>query len=284
MIGTMTSARAELLRMRKWPAVWVILGVWALLAVVFGYVFNYASYRTGNTGFSNRGANTQQLLAEVLPANVPSMMLQGMPLFGAALMMVLGAMVAGNGYVWGTWKTVFTQGPSKTSTVAGALGALTVFVAGAVLATLVLDIGASLLIAAIESADVVRPDTGALLRSLGGGFLILQMWAVAGFGLGTLTRSPTLSVGLGLVWALVVENLLRGVANLLGPIDAFVHALPGTAAGSLVGSQTGVSASGDTTPGVLNNLTGAQSAGALVAYAVALPLLTLLLVRRRDVS
>jgi hypothetical protein len=130
----------------------------------------------------------------------------------------------------------------------------------------------------------VWPDSGALLRSLGGGFLILQMWAMAGFALGTLTRSPTLSVGLGLVWALVVENLLRGVAGMLGPIDAFAHGLPGTAAGSLVGSQTGVSASGDTTPGVLNILTGAQSAGVLAAYAVVLPVLTLLLIRRRDVS
>lgn len=36
-----------------------------------------------------------------------------------ALMPVLGAVVAGNGYGWGTWKTVFTQGPSRRSTVLG---------------------------------------------------------------------------------------------------------------------------------------------------------------------
>ena len=34
-------------------------------------------------------------------------------MFGGALMMVLGAIIAGNGYGWGTWKTVFTQGPSR---------------------------------------------------------------------------------------------------------------------------------------------------------------------------
>ena len=49
----------------------------------------------------------------MMPANVPDVLIQGMPMFGGALMMVLGAIVAGNGYGWGTWKTVFTQGPSR---------------------------------------------------------------------------------------------------------------------------------------------------------------------------
>ena len=57
--------------------------------------------------------------------------------------------------------------------------------------------------------------------SVGGGILVLEMWALAGFALGTLARGPALSVGLGLVWALVLENLLRGVGALLGPVEAF---------------------------------------------------------------
>ena len=43
-------------------------------------------------------------------------------MFGGALMMVLGAIVAGNGYGWGTWKTVLTQGPSRRSVVDGLAG------------------------------------------------------------------------------------------------------------------------------------------------------------------
>ena len=45
---------------------------------------------------------------------MPDVLVQGLPMFGGALVMVLGAIVAGNGYGWGTWKTVFTQGPSRT--------------------------------------------------------------------------------------------------------------------------------------------------------------------------
>ena len=59
----------------------------------------------------------------------------------------------------------------------------------------------------------------------------MEMWALVGFLLGTLARGPALSVGLGLVWALVVENLLRGVGALLGPVEAFTKILPGTGGG-----------------------------------------------------
>jgi hypothetical protein len=37
------------------------------------------------------------------------------------------------------------------------------------------------------------------------------------------------------VWALAVENLLRGVSNVLEPVEAITDVLPGTAAGSLAG-------------------------------------------------
>ena len=109
------------------------------------------------------------------------------------------------------------------------------------------------------------------------------MWALAGFFLGTVARGPALSVGLGLVWALVVENLLRGVGTLLSPVEAFTHVLPGTAAGSLVGSIVGVEPGGDGTPGVVDTLSAGQATWVLAAYVVLLPAVALLLVRRRDV-
>jgi len=121
MAAILASTRAELLRLRKWPAVWVTIGAWLALAAMFGYVFNYVSYATGDNGFSNEGQTAASLLADLLPANVPAVMIQGTPMFGGALMMVLGALVAGGGYGWGTWKTVFTQGPSRTAAVLGSL-------------------------------------------------------------------------------------------------------------------------------------------------------------------
>lgn len=277
------STRAELLRMRKWPAVWVTLGAWIALSLMFGYLFSYLSYKTGDLTFADEGSTREALLDGLMPASVPDVLVQGMPMFGGALMLVLGAIVAGNGYGWGTWKTVFTQGPSRTSSALGSLVAITTFVVGVVFVTLALYVGVSLLIATTESQPVVWPAAAALVESVAGGMLVLEMWALVGFALGTLARGPALSVGLGLVWALVLENLLRGVGTLLGPVEAFTTVLPGTAAGSLVGALIGGTGSPDDTPGVLDVLSGTQATLMVLAYVVVLPLLAITLIRRRDV-
>lgn len=281
MNAVIASTRAEALRLRKWPAVWVTIGAWLFLAALFGYLFTYVSYATGDENFTGEGASSAQLLASVLPESVPDVLVQGTPMFGGALMMVLGAIVAGNGYGWGTWKTVFTQGPSRTSAVTGSLIAVTLTVAATVLATLMMCIGISVAIAAAESQTITWPSAGALAESAGVAFLVLDMWAMFGFALGTVARSAALSVGLGLVWALVLENLLRGVGALLGPVETFTEVLPGTAAGSLVGALVGGQGG---TPGVLTTLTGTQAVWGVVAYAVLLPLVAVLVVRRRDVA
>ncbi|HEX6515678.1 MAG TPA: ABC transporter permease [Nocardioidaceae bacterium] len=284
MTGLLRSTRAELLRTRRWPAVWITLGAWMLLNALFGYVFNYVSYATGDSSFSNEGASAAGLLPGLLPVAVPDVLVQGMPMFGGALMMVLGAILAGNGFGLGTWKTVFTQGPSRTSAVGGSLVALTLWVVGIVLATLACDFVFSLLIAAAEDQAVVWPSVGSLAEALGGGVMVLEMWAVAGFLLGVLARGPALSVGLGLVWALVVENLLRGVGNLLSGVETVTQFLPGTAAGSLVGAVVGTPTTGDDTPGVLTTLSGTEATVTVAVYLVVLPLVALVVMRRRDVA
>jgi ABC-2 type transport system permease protein len=274
------STRAELLRLRRWPAVWVTLGAWLALAATFGYLFNYLAHATGSQNFATDGQSAGSLLAQVLPGNVPAVLVQGTPMFGGALMMVLGALVAGSGYGWGTWKTVFTQGPSRTSAVLGSMAAVGVLVLGLVLASALMSFGLALGIAALEDVAVVWPAVTELATGMGYAYLILLMWALVGFGLGTLARGPALSVGLGLVWALVLENLLRGVGTLLSAVEAFTLLTPGTAAGSLVGAFVGVT--GD--PGVIDVLSRERSLVTLAAYVVLVPVATLLLVRRRDVD
>ncbi len=280
----MNSTRAELLRLRKWPAVWVTIGAWMAMALMFGYLFNYIAYKTGDESFSSEGESSAQLLHDLLPASMPDVLVQGLPLWGGALAMVLGAIVAGNGYGWGTWKTIFTQGPSRTSSVGGSMLALVIIEVGVMVMTLALMSVVTLAIAAGESQPIDWPSMSVLLKSAAGGLLVLEMWALLGYALGTLARGPALSVGLGLVWALVVENLLRGVGSLLGPIESVTHVLPGTSAGSLIGAIVDVGANPTDTPGVLDVVSGGQALITVLVYAVALPAIVVLLVRRRDVT
>jgi ABC-type transport system involved in multi-copper enzyme maturation permease subunit len=278
------STRAELLRVRRWPALWTTVAAELLLNLLFGYVFGYVSYRSGSTGGMSDLPRDRQL-AELLPDAIPRVAVQGMPMFAGALVLVLGALVAGNGYSWGTVKTVALQGPGRVTSYAGTLVALAVVVVGLVGALFASDVAASLLVAVTEGQPVVAPGAVDLLSSLGGGVLVMLVWTLAGMLVGTVARGPALAVGLGLVWVLAVENLLRGVGSIWSPMQRVTDVLPGTAAGSLAGAvgATPVSEPGGT-PGVLTTLSGGTSVALLVAYAVVFALGTGWLVLRRDIT
>ncbi len=283
MTALIRSTRAELLRLSRWPALWVLAATWLTLNVVFGYVFDYIAYRTGDSAGPNTGVPPEELLAGVLPDAAPAVLVQGMPMFGGAILMILGALAAGSGYGWGTWKTVLTQGPGRSAAVGGTLVALATVVLGVVLGTAAVDLGVSNALAVAEGRPVDLPPAGELIEAVGVGLLVLGMWTTAGVLLGSLARSPALAVGLGLVWALVVENLLRGVSGLLAGLAVLTDHLPGTAAGSLVGAL-GASGQAGGAPGVLTNLPGSTALVALATYLVAFTAATLLLIRRRDLA
>ncbi|MFB8279904.1 ABC transporter permease [Nocardia colli] len=273
------STKAEALRLRKWPAFWIILGTWILLNLTFSYLFNYLAYTSGESGRMSNGLPKDALLHQMLPAAVPEVFTQGMAMFGGALMLVLGALTTGSGYGWGTWKTVFTQGPSRISAVSGVLVSLVVVVAGLVLTAFVVDIGVASLIGATQSQTLALPSLQQSALGILTGIAILGMWTLAGALIGTIARGPALAVGLGLVWVLVVENLLRGVASIFSPIAVLTDHLPGTAAGSMAGAMRTVGAG---TPGVLDILSRTESLIMLGSYIALFVAGTLWLMRRRD--
>ncbi|MFE9326092.1 ABC transporter permease [Nocardia sp. NPDC052278] len=276
----MASTRAEMLRLRKWPAFWIILGTWILLNLTFSYLFNYLAYSSGDMKTMSNGVPKDVLLHQMLPAAVPEVFTQGMAMFGGALMLILGALTIGSGYGWGTWKTVLTQGPSRTNAIGGALISLAVTVIGLVCVAFVADIGVASIIATTQSQSLALPGLGQALNGIITGTAILGMWTLAGALIGAIARGPALAVGLGLVWVLVVENLLRGVAAIFSPIKVLTDHLPGTAAGSMAGAMRTVD--GPSTPGVLDILSRTQSLIALVVYVALFAAGTMWLVQRRD--
>jgi ABC-type transport system involved in multi-copper enzyme maturation permease subunit len=273
------TTRAELRRLLRWPATWVLGGVWIALNILFTYVFDWISYRTGETtGPAEAGVRLDTLL----PGAIPDVLAQGMPMFGGAIVMILGALAVGSGYGWGTWKTVYTQGPSRAASFGGTLTALLVLVAGLVLATVGLDFAMSSVVAAVEGGSAALPGFGGLATSYGGAVLILAMWTAGGVLLGVLARGPALAVGLGLVWSLVVENLLRGVANALPSIEGITNRMPGSSAGSVAGALGATDVADGGAPGVLHVLSGVAATGWTVGYLVVCVAVALALVTRRD--
>ncbi|KOV85106.1 ABC transporter permease [Nocardia sp. NRRL S-836] len=269
----MGSVKAELLRLWKWPATWVLIGIWLVLTLTFGYVFNYLAL---NGGSNTRDLTQQQLISALQPENVGAAVVRGLPMFGGAIILVLAALAVGSGYGWGTWKTTLTAGPRRVSAMGGTLGALAVIVVVLVALTFVVDLGAAVTVASVEGWDWTLPGTAAL-ESLGASLLIAAMWTGFGVFLGVVTKGPALAVGLGLMWAIVVENLLRGVGSLLGPVEDLTKVLPGGSAGNMAGAVGGNGA-----PGVLTDLSGTTAALFLVGYIVFFVGTATLLKVRRD--
>src|ERR1019366_3518473 len=115
------SLRAELTKIGHWPAYWALLALWAILAIVFGYVTPYLAYANPVAGTSALAQQTA--LAGLLPAQIVGE-IRGYPLFGGVIALAIGALAMGSEFGWGTWTTILLQEPGRARVVAGKLLAL----------------------------------------------------------------------------------------------------------------------------------------------------------------
>ena len=277
------SYRAELLKLRKRSSVWVLFGAGLVLSLIFGYALPYLGYVTGDDNPQTAGIPRAEVLRGLLPESVVDNTIGGFPVFAGALALVLGAIVVGGEYVWGTLKTILTQRAGRGTVLGAQLLALLTMLAGWVLGIFVACAVCSAGIAAAEGADLNWPGPIDLLQGLAGGWLVLTMWCLAGAVLAVAFRNVALPIGLGVVWILGVETLLAGVVNSLLPdLAVLSDALPGANAGSLVFAVTGM-ATVDAPPGVRDAVGGTRALITLIGYAAAFAALAAYSTRRRDV-
>ena len=280
------SFSAELLKLRKRPATWVLLGVVLGLTQLFGYVLPYSSWLTSDQNFRTQGLDPQAVLAGTLPGELVPTSLGGFPVFAGALALILGALATGSEYGWGTMQTALTQRPSRLAVHAGKLAALAASTLAIVAATFALNAAVASVIATVESRPLDYPSPAELAMGVGSGWLILGMWCGLGALLGFAFRGVALPIGLGVVWVLGVENLVSAVADsLLTGLRPLRDVLPGVNAGSLVWSLApGGGSSGQAPPGVVDAVTGGRATLSLALYVAAFAVAGALLVRRRDVG
>jgi hypothetical protein len=129
------------------------------------------------------------------------------------------------------------------------------------------------------------PPINALLTGVAGGWLVVGMWCLAGAFLGILVRGTALGVGIGLVWMLAVENLLRIFGSIVEAADVAQRLLPGTNAGALV-AALGVPVQGQPggTPGVTDVVDGRSGTLVLVAYLAIFVAASAALISRWDIA
>lgn len=276
----MNGISAELLLLRKRAGVWVLLAIWTALAVFFSYVLPYVIEPEHAVGPSRP-------LDDLMPRQLVATLSGGFPFFGGAVALILAVLIFGSEYSAGAWKTLFTQRPGRLYVFAAKLTALglalvpfvlTVFVAGAV---------SSYLVAISEGAPVSWPSAGLLLRGFLSDWLILAVWAAAGVMLTVIVRGTALAMGIGILYALVIEGLISAFSSqvdALEPTGQFFLRANAYSLTRAVGASVAAAASNG--PGAFSGpyVDGVQAVLVLAAYTAGFLLIASVLLRRRDVQ
>jgi ABC-2 type transport system permease protein len=253
------SVAAELLVTRKRLSTWILLGIWTLLALLFAYVVPYVAYLNDPS---------RNPLIDVLPGRLVGTLLAGFPFFGGVFALQLGVLAFGSDYGWGTLKTLFIQRPPRLHVFVAKLLALAVALVPFVLVVFAVGALASSAIAVREGADVAWPSAWLVLRGIG-------------------AACTALAVGIGVLYALVIERLLSALAGEISAVDRLVEFFIRANAYSLV-SGLGVSASdvADNGPGSFSGpfVGTGQSLAVLGAYLAVFLVAAAAVLWRRDVA
>jgi len=270
------SVNAELLVLRRRAATWILLGIWTFLGVFFAYILPYALNPEDALG-----------LEEFLPESLAGTLIAGFPFFGGVFAFMLGVFALGSEYDRDTLKTLLVQGPGRTTVFAAKLVALALVLIAFVLTVFVGGAIASVVIAQIEDAPIVWPSAWLLVRALSAAWLILAAWAALGVLLGVLTRGTSLAIGLGILYALVIEGLLSAFAesiSLLEPLtQVFLRANGYSIATALGAPAASIESSG---PGSYGGpfVDSIQALAVLVVFMLGFAALAAFALRRRDVA
>ena len=191
--------KAEWRKNRFRPAFLVSSGiVGAITAVAYGVNW----YQALHPGAGNR--QVASLLTLYPDQVVNNVMGAGFPI-GAAIAIVVGALVAGSEYSWGTMKTSLTQGPGRLTTW---FGRVVVFAAWMGIMTLILfAVGAasSVVVASFQGHAIAWPAAVDIAKGIGAIWLVFAVNGAIGLALGTLIRSSAAALGIGLIYVLAVE-------------------------------------------------------------------------------
>jgi ABC-2 type transport system permease protein len=268
--------RAELTKTLHRTAIWWLVAIACLLELTFTYLIPYA----GLSGLAD-GPTSDRGLASMLPARFIGNSLGGMPIFVGSLALIIGVLVIGTEYASQTWKTVLAQGSSRLSVYAAKLGVASAWGLILTVGLLAVSAVASAVVAGLKDQPMHWPGATDLLGGFAAGWLILTMWAALGIVMAVAMRGLALPIGLGLVWMLVVQNLLEAIAApLIAGIAEAQKWLPGPNAGSLAFALGANPAS----PGVAGLVGSGRAALMVAAYLAAFAVAGGLLLSRRDIT
>jgi ABC-2 type transport system permease protein len=205
---------------------------------------------------------------------------------GGVFALILGVLLQGSEYGWGTIKTLYTQRDGRLAMLLGKLGALAILVLVMVLGLYAVDAVSSAAVALIDGKSLDFPDATTIAKGIGAMFLIYGFWSLFGFLLATLFRQSAMAIGLGLAYALVIEGIIFGFGGgLLGDwVKKIQEWFPLANTGYLTESFGTIRLRGIDTGPSQPYADATHAVLVLAAYVVVFILVSAMVVQRRDVT
>jgi ABC-type transport system involved in multi-copper enzyme maturation permease subunit len=249
--------------------------------MMFAYLLPYLTLSAGADG------PTQTPLAALLPERLTGQLLGGFPFFGGVIALMLGVLAIGSDYGWDTLKTLLMQRSGRLRVLSAKLVALAVGLMPFVLGIFAAGAVGSYAIARAEGAAIEWPSAWDLVRALAAGWLVLAAWAALGVLLAALSRGTSLAIGMGILYAFVIEGLLAALAGEVSWLGSLVeYSLRANAYSLVTAFGVPTEALTDNGPGSFFGpfVDGSQATLVLGGFLAVFLSFSAFLVRRRDVG
>lgn len=277
----LTCMRAELLKFRKRPAIWMLCIIFLGLILCMGYVFPYLFIVIIPTQDAELRMLMQEFQAALFPPMIVAKLLPLATSVGGPIAVILGCITVGSEYSWGTLKTIFTQYPRRFQVLGGKFLTLGLFLALWVLLVFGLASASSLLIAVVESGDMRWPAVADIFLGMGALWLILAVWVAVGMMFTLLAQSTTLGMGLGLMQIMLIEGMFNFLSFQNPVFQSIRQILPGANANALATAFSSPLLSIE--HGMLSSPIGVgQATGVLAGYILGVILLSCWIFGKRD--
>jgi ABC-type transport system involved in multi-copper enzyme maturation permease subunit len=273
---------AEWLKFRKRPANWVLALLLVATLLVFTYILSYVIFTHPPRGFNTEGGPPPSVLKRLaFPENLVASVLNDLGGLGIAIVLIMGALSAGNEYSWLTWQTILIQRPARLQVILGKLALLFVVTFLLVLVLFGLAAVTSFVLVQIDGSTSAFPKPAELVKAIGAAWLILATWTAFGVALAVLFRGVAGSIGAGLIYFFVVEGLIAGLLRDVTGVKEVLKFLPGVNGTAMVRAfSSTVPTRGNAAPLV----SAGRGAITLAVYVLAFTVVSALIVRRRDLA
>jgi ABC-2 type transport system permease protein len=280
--------RAELLVLRKWRVVWMLVALSPAIVLVQSYVFGFLEYllvTPAEAMAMNLGSPPQQL-GPLFPSQA---VIVAVSQFEITLpFLLLGAVVAGSDWSFGTVTTALLQGPGRVRSTLGQVLAVMTAAAVSVMATFAVAWVAAEFVwwrtgLTGRLAATPAPTVMHSFEAVGVGLLVGFVYSGLGLLLGVTGRSAAAGLAGAVAFYYLIDGFLYTLSlDAGGWVADLYSAFPGQSVTTLTGEF------GTPGGGVISQnyepLPGRVAGVILCVYLAVLVGSTVLVVRRRDIT